>query len=88
MIHLNGNRLDNRTANLQYSSRGQIAREGRIQFARGEANGLARLTEEKVRLARNMLAEGASTRRVAKALGVSAGAIQGVREGRTWKHVQ
>jgi hypothetical protein len=89
--HINGDKADNRLENLRYCSLAANTQfqhaAGRVKFVRGEANGKSKLTEETVRQARALLADGATSKEVAATIGVSRGAIQAMREGRTWAHV-
>jgi hypothetical protein len=89
--HINGVCTDNRLDNLRYctleaNTLFQHA-AGRVRFVRGVENGKSKLTEAKVRQARSLIASGRSLQSVASELGVSKGAIQAMREGRTWGHV-
>lgn len=54
---------------------------------RGEANGNARLTPEKVVLAREMRAAGAPLALIGKCIGVSDVCVSNILRGRTWRHV-
>jgi len=56
-------------------------------FARGERQGRAVLTEAQVRQALTLRAAGFGRRRIAACLGISAGAIGSVLIGQTWNHV-
>jgi len=58
-----------------------------MRFVRGEENGKSKLTADIVREARSLIAAGHSSREVAERFGVTKGAIQAMREGRTWAHV-
>lgn len=55
--------------------------------ARGERAGGARLTEEGVRRARRLAAEGVTHREIAEGLGVSREAVSLAIRGETWRHV-
>ncbi|MDH7638973.1 NUMOD4 domain-containing protein [Sphingomonas oryzagri] len=89
--HLNGDKTDNSLKNLEYVSLSEnTARQhsaGRAVFVRGESNGKAKLTAESALTAKQLLASGLSSRLVGMRLGVSKGAIQALREGRTWGHI-
>lgn len=54
---------------------------------RGESHGMSRLNRQKVLMARGWSANGLSNKKIAKKLKVSAGTIDAVISGRTWRHV-
>lgn len=89
--HINGDKTDNRLCNLRYCTLSQNTmyqhEAGRARFVRGIKNGKAKLTDEIVRQARTLLSSGLSTQKVADHFGVTKGAIQAMKEGRTWSHV-
>lgn len=58
------------------------------EHARGEANGMAKLTEAKIIQARELRAEGMSFRKIGEAVGVANTTIQDALAGITWKHLQ
>jgi hypothetical protein len=57
------------------------------RWARGERQGQAKLTEDKVRIIRRYLAAGESALGISRVMGVERGTIRAIAEGRTWKHV-
>jgi hypothetical protein len=61
--------------------------KGRANTLRGEATGRARLTEGQVFEVLQRLQEGQSQRSIARHFDVSPGAIQGIADGRNWKHL-
>jgi hypothetical protein len=101
--HLDGVRKNNRKTNLVYGTNlenmrdrdehGTTARGDRSavrlhpEIARGERNGRAKLTDDKVRALKMDLASGASERRVAKTYGISRSALRLIKSGETWAHV-
>jgi hypothetical protein len=56
--------------------------------ARGEAQGLAKLTEKQVVEIRELLARGDSQRGVARRFGVSHAVVHEIFHGRTWRLVR
>lgn len=62
-------------------------RKGRGGFLKGEHNGRARLTDDMVRIARAMSAQGAQYRQIARELGAHEDAIRDAVLGVTWSHV-
>jgi hypothetical protein len=64
-----------------------MARKGRAPHTRGEAQPNAKLTTEKVILARQRLAAGETCTAIAKDFGVSLHTIFDLKRGRSWRHV-
>jgi hypothetical protein len=61
---------------------------GRWADLRGENNNFARLTETSVREIKRRIAEGERCAAIARAFGVSYGAIYEIIKGRNWSHVE
>ena len=61
-----------------------LREKGRAYGAAGEANRSAKLTEAQVL---KIVDDTRSARRIAQEYGVTDAAIQGIRQGRTWKHI-
>lgn len=55
--------------------------------ARGESSGSAKLTDEKVRMARKLHEEGLSGSQIGRLLGVHKTTIQAILNGKNWRHV-
>ncbi len=89
--HRNGLKKDNRAWNLEYATRVENAlhahRSG-LQDCRGERNGRAKLTLQKVREIRARAASGESFASIARATGTSATCIWNVVNRRRWAHVE
>ena len=64
-----------------------MVRKGRSGALRGEASGKARLTELQVVTIKRLLASGQSQRAIARTFGVSAGTVQAIADGKSWRHV-
>lgn len=64
-----------------------MMKRGRHRTGRGEARSQAKLTDEKVRAIRRMLAAGERQRDIAEAHDVGRTAISAISTGRTWSHV-
>jgi hypothetical protein len=89
--HINGDKTDNRLCNLRYCTLSQNTlyqhQAGRVRFVRGVQNGKSKMYDDVVRQARALLSSGLSAQKVADRFGISKGAIQAMKEGRTWRHV-
>lgn len=89
--HINGEKTDNRLVNLEYvtlreNTLRQIA-SGRIVNPKGEKNGKSKLKSDQIRVIREMVSNGLSSREIGLAFGVSLETISAIRSGRTWGHV-
>ena len=82
--------FDNSLRNLRWgtqaSNLADRERDGTVN--RGERNGMAKLTDEKVRLVRELVAAGRAYTEVAQLVGVHKMQVSRVRRGITWKHIQ
>lgn len=88
--HLNDVKTDDRLCNLKWDTRLNNVKQKieRGRQARGESQGLSKLTEDDVRAIRVLSREGASQREIAKLFGVTRSPIQWILSGKTWKHVK
>jgi len=90
--HKDGIKVHNFPSNLEWASRlenNQHAfKNGLMNPAKGIEQGFAKLTDEKVRGIRNLLAQGISQRKIAIMFNVSRGPIQRIAEKEGWKHVR
>lgn len=95
--HKNGNKLDPRADNLEWVTPRQNVHHARdvlgVKFfpgdrARGENNGKAKLTENKVRQVKLLLEEGVPVKRIAAQFGVHHSQISRIKSGQAWKVVK
>lgn len=89
--HNDGNRLNNRLANLRWdthrSNKQDSIIHGTCAYQKGSLHGQAKLDEEKVILIRQQLARGISQTQLAAIYGVKPETISCVHVRKTWKHV-
>lgn len=87
--HKNGNKGDNRVANLEYMTAADNTRHGRSVLGRcvGEAHGRAKLTAAIVQSARKDAKSGTPVRQLAKKHGVAAPVMGRAIRGETWGSV-
>lgn len=81
--HLNGDKLNNRPANLKYLP----SHQHHAHHHRGEGCHKARLTDEQVNEIRRLLSNGVFQKDIAKQYGVSRSTIGEINRGKTWKHI-
>lgn len=84
--HNNGQRSDNRLTNLRWDTRQANVADSRTHgtIARGERNGHAKLTREKVAELRALRAAGASYKAISVRFGVSRETARSAAIGATW----
>lgn len=87
VLHRNGNKADNRAANLSWGSRlDNMADRQRLgEAAKGESHGHAKLTEDQVRQIRD---DKRYQHIIAEEYGVSRRLIGMIKKGVIWRHVQ
>lgn len=87
--HLDGNRLNNAVANLAWGTRlenvADTRRHGRLLI--GECAPSAKLTNDKVRMIKCLLAGGFTPYAIAPIFGVEWHAIKAIKAGKTWGHI-
>lgn len=89
ILHGNNVRSDNRLGNLRYGTvvENLEDREAAGNVLRGARHGRARLTEEIVRQIKRRIALGERDTSIASALGINAGSVHHIRNGKQWSHV-
>lgn len=92
VLHKDGNPLNNSPANLAWATPKEISRQahalGKIRHPVGECFQGATLTSKQVREIRMALADGQSMRKIAAMHGVTKGAVDGIKYGKTWGHLK
>lgn len=90
--HKNGIKSDNRAENLEWvTSRENVLHSWKGGFSKplqGEKNGKHKLTEKEAKACLVLVANGVAQKLLAKAFGVSYGAISGISRGKTWIHLE
>jgi hypothetical protein len=88
--HLDGKRQNNRLTNLVWGTHAENEADKRLHggVLRGEENGNAILTVERVRRIKALLREGRSQVAVARLVGISRPTVGAIARGRMWRHVQ
>jgi hypothetical protein len=85
--HKDSNRGNNRPSNLRYVTSAHNIQHSVARGHRGENRWNAKLNPSKVRLIREMKANGIKVKHIAQEIGVSTGAVYHVLRGHNWKHV-
>lgn len=88
--HINGDKGDNRLANLEYVTYSENHHHSRKVLGRtvGESHGCAKLMRQEVLFIRDCYeAGGVYQRELAEEFGVTAAAIQNVCSGKSWSHL-
>jgi HNH endonuclease len=88
--HINGVKTDNRVSNLEYVTRSENMKHAfrlGLQSNQGERHSQSRLTDEKVREIRQLLAVGFKQAEVAKMMNVHQTAVSRANSGKRWGHV-
>lgn len=88
--HENGDKADNRAANLSWTTRRENVRHAHDVLGshnRGERNGRAKLTDEQAQEIRRCLESGETGKAVAKRFGISPNTVSRIRNGAGWSKV-
>ena len=92
--HIDGNKLNNDPDNLEWVTVRENA-EHAIRTGlrknrsgpRGDKNPRVVLNPEKARIIKERICEGDGLRKIARDMGISYGAVQGIKRGRTWTYI-
>ena len=88
--HKNGDKTDNRAENLEWATSRENVRHAMNILGHchhGEAAGMAKLTEEKVRRIRSLHQQGYSYSQIARAISISRITVRDIVKRRTWTHI-
>lgn len=88
--HKNGDKIDNRLANLEWCTHQEnMTHAFRYGLANntGEKNGQSKLTEIQVKKIKLLLSQGVTQQKIANEYGVSRSCILGIHVNRLWSHV-
>ena len=87
--HLNGAKTDNSVINLEWATASQNAKHASLHglMARGESQGLAKLTEQEVVAIRREFRSGFTQTEIAARYGVCRSTIDRVARKKTWRHL-
>jgi len=92
VLHKDGNPLNNVPSNLAWATPKEISRQahtlGNVPHPVGEDFQGSTLTANQVRSIRRALADGQAMRKIAAAHGVTKGAVDGIKYGKTWGHLK
>ncbi len=83
--HINGDRADNRLANLRWLTPDE--NRSLRHLARGSRNGSAKYSEQLIRSIKSCFGKGATDRLIADKFGVTRRFVNAVRNQRIWRHV-
>jgi hypothetical protein len=87
--HNDGNTSNNSIENLRWGTPKENSEDRKRHgtYLCGENVGGAKLKENEVQEVRQLIASVMSDKRIAKKFSVSSSCIQGIRDGKTWKHL-
>lgn len=89
--HLNDLKTDNRAINLRWRSPTETSAvahaAGKIPHPVGQALPSTKLTPDRVSAIRRALDDGVSMRETAHRFGVTKGAVDGIKYGKSWRHL-
>lgn len=88
--HINGVKTDNRASNIEYATPSENMKHAfrlGLQSNRGESHSQAKLTDEKVREIRQLIAVGFKQKEVAAMMNIHQTAVSRANSGKRWGHV-
>jgi len=89
--HIDGNKLNNNADNLEWVTRSEnvkhAVRLGLLPVTRGSQRTQSTVTEEQVRLIKDLMKQGFRRKLICESIGCSIHVYKDIQRGKSWKHV-